>query len=57
MKSGTSVTGRSLIEYDKRYSPSLRIRFSLLNLKRDGNLINIPLFLADRLKEIVFDKA
>lgn len=56
VKSGTNVTGRSLTEYDKRYNPTLRIRFSFLNLKRDGNLINIPLFLADRLKELVLDR-
>ena len=55
VKSGTSVTGRSLVEYNKRYAPSLRIRFSLLNLKQDGGLVNIPLFLADRMKELVFD--
>ncbi len=55
VKSGTSVTGRSLIEYNKKYSPELRVRFSMLNLKRDDNLINIPLFLADRMMKMVFD--
>ena len=50
VKSGTSVTGKSLIEYNKKYSPSLRCRFSMLNLKRDDTLLNIPLFLADRMK-------
>ena len=52
VKSGKSVTGRSLIEYNKKYSPSLRVRFSMLNLKRDGTLVNIPLFLADRVKDL-----
>lgn len=52
VKSGTSVTGRSLIEYNKKYSPSLRVRFSMLNLKRDDTLLNIPLFLADRAKDL-----
>ncbi len=54
VKSGTSVTGRSLMEYNKKYSPELRIRFSMLNLKKDDTLVNIPLFLADKLKELVF---
>ena len=53
VKSGTSVTGRSLMEYNKRYAPHVRIRFSMLNLKQDEGLINIPLFLADRFKELV----
>ena len=54
VKSGTSVTGRSLIEYNKRYSPGLRIRYSMLNLKRDDSFINIPLFLADRTEKLIF---
>ncbi len=54
VKSGMSVTGRSLMEYNKKYSPELRIRFSMLNLKKDDNLINIPLFLADKMTELVF---
>ena len=53
VKSGTSVTGRSLVEYNKRYSPELRIRFSMLNLKKDDNLVNIPLFLADKFLDLV----
>lgn len=54
VKSGTSITGKSLIEYNKKYSPELRIRFSMLNIKKDDNLINLPLFLADRVKELAF---
>ena len=50
VKSGTSVTGKSLTEYNKKYSPSMRIRFSMLNLKRNDTLLNIPLFLADKVK-------
>lgn len=53
VKSGTSVTGRSLIEYNKRYAPSVRVRFSMLNIKQDDTLINLPLFMADRFKELV----
>lgn len=53
VKSGRSITGRSLMEYNKRYSPELRVRFSMLNVKKDDNLINLPLFLADRLKELL----
>ena len=48
VKSDTNINGRSLIEFDKKYSPSLSLRYSMRNLSKDGNLINIPLFLADR---------
>lgn len=48
VKSDTNIRGKSLVEYEKKYSPSLRIRYSMLNLTHDGNLINIPLFLADK---------
>lgn len=53
VKSGTSVTGRSLVEYNKRYAPPVSIRFSMLNLKQDDGLVNIPLFLADRFRDLV----
>ena len=53
VKSGTSVTGRSLTEYRKRYNPPLRIRYSMLNLKMDDGLANIPLFLADRTQQLL----
>ncbi len=47
VKSGESITGKSLIVYDKKYSPSIKIRYSMRNLSYSGNLINIPLFLSD----------
>lgn len=53
VKSGTSVTGKSLAQYAKIYNPHLRIRFSMLNLRQDDSLINIPLFLADRTRELI----
>lgn len=56
VKSAERISGKSFAEYDKKYSPDLRIRFSLKNLKRDGNLINIPLYLADWTKEKFLSK-
>lgn len=53
VKSGTSVTGKSLAQYAKTYNPHLRIRFSMLNLRQDDTLVNIPLFLADRTRELI----
>lgn len=52
VKADTNVRGRSIVEYEKKYSPALRVRYSMLNLNRDGNLLNIPLFLADKTKSL-----
>lgn len=53
VKSGHSITGRSLTEYNKRYEPKWRVRFSMLNLSESDGLINVPLFLADRLMPLL----
>ena len=53
VKSNENVTGKSLSLYNKEYQPRYRIRFSLKNLNQDGNLINIPLFMADFTKKIL----
>lgn len=47
VKSETRLGGKSLSVYDNNYRPPYKIRYSLNNLKMDGNLINIPLYLAD----------
>ena len=57
VKADQNVTGKSLIQYEKLFQPVYRIRYSMLNLKQDGNLINIPLFLADKTKELLKDKS
>lgn len=53
VKAGTSLQGKSLLQYEKLYHPDCRIRYSLKNLSQDGNLLNIPLFLADRTKDLL----
>lgn len=47
VKSGTRTGGKSLGIYIDRFNSNLALRFSMNNLKRDGAIINIPLFLAD----------
>ena len=47
VKSDTRIGGKSLSVYDSIYHPAYKIRYSLNNLKKDDNLINIPLYLAD----------
>lgn len=53
VKAGKSIQGKSLLQYEKLFQPAYRIRYSMLNLKQDGNLLNIPLFLADKTKELL----
>ena len=48
---------KSVIHYEKLFQPAYLVRYSMLNLKQDGNLINIPLFLADKTKELLKDKS
>lgn len=52
VKSDESVQGKSFALYNQKYAPLLRVRFSLKNLKKDDNLINIPLFLADHFERL-----
>lgn len=47
VKSGESLNGKSLGVYCKNYAPELAIRYSMKNLRRDGHLLNVPLYLAD----------
>ncbi len=53
VKSGNSITAKSLSEYRKKYRPLLSVRFSMLNLHRNNDLLNLPLYLADRLNEFL----
>jgi predicted AAA+ superfamily ATPase len=53
VKSDENVRGKSLTLYNQKYTPRVRVRFSLKNLKKDDNLINIPMFLADHLEKFI----
>lgn len=43
-KAGINVKAQSLKVYMKEYNPKLAIRYSLLNIKQDNNIVNIPLY-------------
>jgi len=60
VKSEANVESTSLKKYKEKYAGkvSLRIRFSMQNLKLDNDLLNIPMFMADhadRLIGLAFD--
>jgi len=52
-KSAFSIKSKSLSEYRKKYQPRLSLRFSLKNVERNDDLLNLPLYLADYTKEFI----
>lgn len=55
VKAGGNVESRSLKKFREIYGDEtpFRIRFSLRNLKLDGDLLNIPLFMADQTDRLI----
>jgi len=44
VKAGVNPKSKSLLSYYNRFHPNLLLRTTLLNLKHNGNIINIPLY-------------
>jgi len=44
VKAGVNPKSKSLQSFDKKYNPPVLVRTTLLNLKRDDRVINIPLY-------------
>lgn len=53
VKGGESVHSASFKNYLKEYSPEKAVRVSKLGYKENGNLTNIPLYLAGKLNEFI----
>jgi predicted AAA+ superfamily ATPase len=53
VKAEENISGQSLKVYQDKYAPEIRLRFSMRNLNISGNVVNIPLFLCDWLKDIL----
>lgn len=53
VKASKSVAGKSLSVYARKFDPSLTIRLSGLNLKKDDRLLNVPLALVDWLPKFI----
>ncbi|HVE44732.1 MAG TPA: AAA family ATPase [Gammaproteobacteria bacterium] len=53
VKSGASNKKKSLQLYLKKYEPRLGIRLSPMNLKKDGDILNCPLYLLDHIKKLL----
>ena len=55
VKSGTNLKSKSLSKFKELYKEriALRVRFSLANLSLDGDILNIPLFMADETDRLI----
>ena len=55
VKAEDNVESKSLRKFKEKFGDKikLRIRFSLANLKLDGDLLNIPLFMADYVDKLI----
>jgi len=53
VKSDKNVKSKSLAFYRSAFNPATSIRYSMQNLKREGGLINIPLFMVDYTKKFL----
>ena len=53
VKAADNVKAKSLAQYRQKYLPPLSIRLSAKNIRRDGDLLNLPLYLVDRISETV----
>lgn len=53
VKSGNSKKKKSLKVYSDLYRPKTLIRSSPMNLRKDGDVLNCPLYLIDRLKNLI----
>ena len=53
IKSGNSSKKKSLRVYNDTYAPSMLIRSSPMNLKKDGKVLNCPTYLIEKLSSII----
>jgi uncharacterized protein len=53
VKSGNSGKKKSLRVYADKYQPNLLIRTSPMNLKKDGEILNCPLYLVEELHSLI----
>ncbi|MBD5559758.1 MAG: hypothetical protein HDQ87_05285 [Clostridia bacterium] len=53
VKSGRAVRGTSLRRFGEKYNVPLKVRFSADNLRLDGDILNIPLYLADEASRLI----
>jgi predicted AAA+ superfamily ATPase len=55
VKSSINVKARSLSVYRQKYKPDISVRVSMLNIQRDSDLLNIPLYMLWKLEGLIKD--
>ena len=53
VKAGNSTNNNSLTRFNKENNNEISIRLSLNNLKKDGKIINIPLYLVEYIDNFI----
>lgn len=53
VKANKSTNNISLTRYNEKYNNNFSIRFSMNNLSKDGNVLNVPLFMIEYVKEFI----
>ena len=53
VKAGEAVQARSFKRYLEKHKPSIAVRYSALGLKEQEHIINIPLYLVEKTKELI----
>jgi predicted AAA+ superfamily ATPase len=53
VKAGINPRSKSLRSYDMQFSPPVLARATLLNFKKDGKILNLPLYALSRLPDMV----
>jgi predicted AAA+ superfamily ATPase len=53
VKAGINTRSKSLRSYDMQFSPSVLARATLLNLKKDGKILNLPLYALSLLPDMI----
>lgn len=53
VKAENNISGNSLSEYNKKYAPNYRVRFSMMNLQFNGGLLSSPSPLAGWLDKLL----
>ncbi len=53
VKSGNAKNNTSLTKYNDKYNPKISIRFSMNDLKLDGKILNVPLYMVEYLEQLL----
>ena len=53
VKSGKSVNNTSLTRYNEKFDDDISVRLSLNNLKIDGKILNVPLYLIEYIQKFI----